>query len=128
MTYLLCTLMLFQVFQLDLSQFAKVKNLVEHYQFHQEEFGDNFWSFVDLHYGKHQNEHEDKHSDHEHLPVNDCHHFCHHSVYLSSNTYEIPDLILKISSEVNTSHSDSFSFLAISEVFQPPKNLSDYKS
>lgn len=127
-TYLLCSLMLCQVFQLDLSQFSKFKNLVEHYQFHQEEFGDDFWSFVDLHYGKQQNQHESEHDDHEHLPVNDCHHFCHHSIYLSSNTYEIPILSANISSEVDINHSDNFSFLAISEVFQPPKNLSDYKS
>ncbi len=128
MTYLLCTLMLSQVFQLDLSQFVKIQNLAEHYQFHQQEFGDDFWTFVDLHYGKNQNEHEDEHSDHEHLPVNDCHHFCHHSVYLSTNTYEIPSLISNISSEVNISHSESFSFLPTSEVFQPPKYLIDYKS
>lgn len=127
-TYILCTLMLSQAFQLDWSQFSKFKNLTEHYQFHQEEFGDDFWSFIDLHYGKHQNDHEDEHSDHEHLPANDCQHFCHHNIYLSSNTYEIPDIILNISSEVNISYTDSFSFLSTSDIFQPPKYWIDYKS
>lgn len=127
-TYLLCSLMLSQAFQIDWSQSSKFNNLTQHYKFHQEEFGDDFWSFVDLHYGKQQGEHEDEHSQHQQLPTNDYHNFYNYNVYLNTNNYEVPIALISISSEVDISYTNSFSYLACSDIFQPPKYLIDYKS
>ena len=43
-----------------------------HYQMHQEEYGDDFLTFIDLHYGSGKAEHQDEHQEHEQLPCLNC--------------------------------------------------------
>lgn len=51
---------------------VELGQLIEHYQFHHEEYGDNFMVFISKHYGElkasHSEKHQEEQKDHEKLP------------------------------------------------------------
>ncbi len=56
---------------------VKLPKLFEHYQEHQKNYGDNFFSFLNKHYGSEKDNHESKeHDEHHDLPFNHSHHVC----------------------------------------------------
>lgn len=71
-------LILVQGLNIHGSDIAELDELIEHAQFHSQEYGDNFFVFVSKHYGELKAEHNQKHQeekeDHEQLPFQ---HQCH---------------------------------------------------
>ena len=70
-------LILFQSFNLDINDVLEMDELVEHYQFHSREYGDNLIVFLSKHYGELKTDHHQKHKEeqkeHEELPFQ--HHY-----------------------------------------------------
>lgn len=68
----IASLVLLQSVNLNFIDLVELDELLEHYQFHQEEYGDNFLVFVSKHYGElkveHSQKHQEEQSDHEKLP------------------------------------------------------------
>ena len=62
------TLLVLQSINLNLVDLVKIPVLIEHYNQHQEEYGDDFFSFLDKHYGHDKEEHNTEHSEHQDLP------------------------------------------------------------
>lgn len=63
---LLSQLMLFQSMQISVIDLSNLPNLIEHAQFHKQQYGDSFLDFVMEHYAECQG--EQQHSEHKNLP------------------------------------------------------------
>lgn len=67
-------LILVQGVSLNFTDLGQLDELIEHAQFHKEEYGDNFLVFLSKHYGELQSEHNEKHQEeepeHQQLPLN----------------------------------------------------------
>ena len=63
---------LLQSFQITLEDIMQIDELIEHAQFHKQEYGDNFFVFLSKHYGElkaeHSKNHQEEQNDHEQLP------------------------------------------------------------
>ena len=103
-----------------------MKDLVEHAKYHSEEFGDDFFTFFEKHYGdlkaEHQKNHQEEKSQHEKLPFQ--HNNCNHLVAeVVIPNYQLP-LEKKVVSYTATPHfyyQDLYSYLERVSIFQPPK-------
>ena len=87
-----------------LNSIAQLDDFWSHYQEHQQEYGDNLITFLDLHYGSQKMEHEDEHSEHQDLPSQQNYQFQFTyfvEVAYSDNFFEIPAL--------NIQHNFSYS-------------------
>lgn len=123
---LLSTLVLFQSFNLDLSDMAHVDELIEHAQFHSEKYGDNFIVFISKHYGEmekeHKADHQEENEEHEKLPFT--HHCCSHvfTVYVM-NKMQLPELKTGPVADYTSNfyYLENYSFLGKPDIFQPPK-------
>ena len=122
----LSSLILLQSFGIHLDDIVQLDELIEHAQFHSNEYGDNMIVFLSKHYGElkanHQKEHQEEKKDHEQLPFN-------HSSSITSvtalviNTFKTELIQLDIS-ELKTSnfHYQTHSSSLHSEgILQPPR-------
>ncbi|MGO3184557.1 MAG: hypothetical protein ACTIJ9_17140 [Aequorivita sp.] len=100
--------------------------LVQHAQHHSENHGDDFFTFMQKHYGSlkaehEKNDNEDKH-DHEKLPFQ--HISCHHTIAdIVMVPFAIPSLKREISkNRTHTFHYQNlYSSLEKVSIFQPPQ-------
>ncbi|MGM0634843.1 MAG: hypothetical protein ACQESK_02165 [Bacteroidota bacterium] len=123
LAYILASIMMFQFFQLEINYLSNWEELNEHYEFHQEKYGDSFWTFIDLHYGKHQKDHQNEHSEHDNLPVHECTHAFHQVMLVNEIDFKIQ---FPLQNPQNTEvhyYKNLFDSLILSTVFQPPKNF-----
>ena len=71
---LIASMILIQGVNFNFGDLVQLDELIEHAQFHKEEYGDNFLVFLSKHYGELKAEHSEKHQeeapDHEQLPLN----------------------------------------------------------
>ena len=71
---LVALLILIQGVNFNFGDLVQLDELIEHAQFHKEEYGDNFLVFLSKHYGELKAEHSEKHQEeapeHEQLPLN----------------------------------------------------------
>ncbi|MEQ5790840.1 hypothetical protein J4E06_07240 [Muricauda sp. NFXS6] len=121
-------LLLLQSSNVHFKDLVELGQLVEHYQFHNKEYGDNFMVFVSKHYGElkasHSEKHQEEKKEHEKLP------FQHHQAPCAQplvfvlgqenfiNSYsEIP-----LASKGNFHYQMSYSLIWGDDPFQPPKN------
>jgi hypothetical protein len=69
---ILSVVMMFQSFGFSMEIVSKLSDVMEHAQFHQEEYGDDLLMFLSKHYGElmtdHQKQHQDEKEEHEKLP------------------------------------------------------------
>ena len=69
---MLSLLLLLQSAHVSLADLAGLDELMEHARYHQQEFGDNFLTFLSKHYGDQKADHSQKHQEekqqHEQLP------------------------------------------------------------
>lgn len=69
---LMIPLVLLQAMHLGFNDLIRLDELVEHAQFHQQEYGDSFFVFLSKHYGElkaqHEADHQEELPDHEQLP------------------------------------------------------------
>ncbi|EAR01170.1 hypothetical protein [Maribacter sp. HTCC2170] len=120
-------LILFQSFNLDLTDLAHIDELIEHAQFHSEKYGDNFFVFISKHYGEmekeHKAEHQEEKDEHEELPFN--HHCCSHifTAFVHNKT-QLPEhkTVPVADYTANFFYIDNYNSLEKTDIFQPPKN------
>jgi hypothetical protein len=121
-------LVLLQSANIHLKDLVELGELVEHYQFHSEEYGDDFMVFVSKHYGElkasHSQKHQEEQQEHEKLP------FQHHQTscaqplvfILSQDSFinSSPELLLI--DKGNFHYQISYSHIWGDNLFQPPKH------
>ncbi|MCR9265513.1 MAG: hypothetical protein NXH86_15265 [Flavobacteriaceae bacterium] len=122
----LSSLIFMQSINLHFNDLVELDELVEHYQFHSDEYGDNFLIFISKHYGAQKNTHSQQHQEeqqeHEELPFQ-------HQTQCSQLLVFVEDHkpILESRSEVPVATSDNFHYqMSYSTIwgdgpFQPPK-------
>ena len=121
--------MLFQSINIDMDDLIQLDELLEHSQFHKEQYGDSFFVFVSKHYGElkaeHSQRHQEQQDDHDELPFS--HHSCaHHATtdYIAT-AFAVP--IRK--TEPQLARKNQFFYqlpsgtLFSSGIFQPPKHI-----
>ncbi|RXG14392.1 hypothetical protein DSM03_101512 [Leeuwenhoekiella aestuarii] len=128
-TSILSIMLLTQSFNLSFGDFLHLEDLVNHYEYHQETFGDDVFSFLNKHYGElkaaHNLEHQEEREDHEKLPF-EHQHCCIHSVVAFLTDFELlpePKTIPLDQTTSNFAYRDSYSFSLVNSIFQPPKNV-----
>lgn len=114
--------MLMQSIHMGVDDIAKLPELMEHFEEHQEKFGDNLFSFIQKHYGSDKEKHESQERDEHHdLPFHHSHHVC------IDMKVDVPVLALEPAPEKTTT-KDYFVYRApctISRTYsilQPPKH------
>lgn len=110
----------------SISDIFMINDLVEHAKYHSEEFGDDFFTFFEKHYGdlktEHQKTHKDEKSQHEKLPFqhNHCNHLLAEVIVIG---YEFPlgKSIVYYTADPHFYYKNLYSFLERASIFQPPK-------
>jgi hypothetical protein len=119
-------LIVFQSVGLGMQDIFLLGRFVEHAEYHAENYGDDFFTFFEKHYGAlkadHQKNHKEEEKEHEELPFQ--HISCHHVLTdVVLEPFEIPI----IRDEINSFPSHTFyyqNFYSSLEkfcIFQPPK-------
>lgn len=119
-------LVFFQSVGIGISDVFMLTDLVEHAKFHSDEYGDDFLTFFEKHYGalkaEHDKSHQEENNDHDKLPFqhNNCNHLLTEVIVIG---YEFPLKKTEIlySQEHHFYYSDFYSFLNRSNIFQPPR-------
>ena len=120
-------LILIQSFNIHFDDIVEMDELIEHAQFHAQEYGDNFFVFISKHYGElkadHSQKHQEEKEDHEQLPFQ---HQCNSvsfSAFVLNQVAEYPleiDLVYDFDS--NFFYQDSYHSLAQEGLLQPPRH------
>ena len=121
-------LVLFQSLGLHSSDVTGFDALIKHLNTHEQDLGDNIFTFLDKHYGfqknKHDNEEDHGSDDHEKLP------FKHEICKVPGSVHVILPKIFRLeylrpSSEKETPLfvKSQYSFLKQFEIFQPPRRV-----
>ena len=126
-TILLSSLVLLQSLNIQVNDLLDFDELIEHYQFHNEAYGDTFLDFVSKHYGELKAEHSQKHqeeqSEHEKLPFQHTGHaFSTLEFVLVSSFLTNTILDISASKQSNFYYQISYSFDLTYGLLQPPKN------
>ncbi|WP_149274146.1 hypothetical protein [Pareuzebyella sediminis] len=121
-------LILIQSFGIHADDLVVLDELLEHAEFHAEEYGDNFFVFISKHYGElkveHSQKHQEEREDHERLPFQ---HHCHSTNLLSAlvlDQVDTPALTIHPIAERDSNffYLVSYHSLALGELFQPPRH------
>ena len=119
-------LVFFQSAGLGVADILMLDKLVEHAQYHSENYGDDFFTFFEKHYGvlKSQHQKNDKEENHAHDKLPFQHTSCNHLVTeVILAAFEIPVLKPAISTKgtSNFHYQNLYSSLEKSAIFQPPQ-------
>ena len=123
----LSLLLLLQSVHIAVADLARFDELVEHARYHQQQFGDNFLTFLSKHYGSQREEHSQKHREekpqHEQLP------FQHQAHMMGSYAFmprqPLPELVFPTDHPAD--HEPNFHYFRPgssgfrSGIFQPPR-------
>ena len=116
-----------QSFYLMAEDILQLDELLEHAQFHKQEYGDNFLVFLSKHYGElkldHSKNHQDEQSDHEQLPFQCQGHSSILIAYLQFNSSSLFNGIegLNLTPETNFHYLNLYASLHEEELLQPPR-------
>ena len=119
-------LILIQSFDIAFNDIAQLDELLEHAQFHAEEYGDNIFVFISKHYGElkdqHDKDHKEEKKDHEKLPFQN-HCSCASTVAIVSDTdfLRIDSLQIPEGMTPNFYYQPLTSSLHAKGLFQPPR-------
>ena len=111
---------------MNTSELGKMDVLLEHAQYHKEQYGDSLASFLSKHYGKlkqkhNQENHEEQH-EHERLPFQKVGSMAILMVFLlNTNTTTISLPIFPATQNDNFFYQQLYGSLWIGEILQPPK-------
>mgnify|MGYP000125954682 FL=1 len=122
-SYILSIIIFTQALGLSPKTFVNLDDIWSHYKMHQEEYGDDFMTFIDLHYGSGKAEHQDEHQEHEQLPCLNCNLFQNQILILTVLDFNLIEVETPIHKNLNSFYSDNYFSTVIIEVFQPPKNF-----
>ena len=122
----LSALMLIQSFNLGTDDIMQLDELMEHAQYHNQEYGDNFFVFLSKHYGEqkaeHSKNHQEEQKDHEQLPFQCQGHVSTVIAFLPQQTPSYSDGIeILDTTEFNFHYFNFYSSLHEEELLQPPK-------
>jgi hypothetical protein len=124
LSILLSVTLLVQSMHLTFRDLVQLDELLEHAQYHKEQFGDNFAIFLSKHYGDQKKEHHQKHHEereqHEKLPFQ---HSCTHVLTLIVRlpSFELPSPSESLRDKDSFYYQRSSSELYSKGIFQPPK-------
>jgi hypothetical protein len=117
-----------QSFNLGPSDILQLDELMEHAQFHKQEYGDSFFVFLSKHYGElkeeHTKNHQEEQHEHEQLPFQ-CHgHNTSILAFFDIGLHESFDdnMGISISTEANFHYLNLYASLNETELLQPPKH------
>lgn len=119
-------LVFFQSVGIGISDIFMMRNLMEHARYHSEEFGDDFFTFFEKHYGdlktEHQRDHQEEKSQHEKLPFqhNNCNHLVAEVVIFAYN-FPLEKCGISHTTNPHFFYQDLYSYLERVSIFQPPK-------
>jgi hypothetical protein len=117
-------LILVQSFSINIEDISKFDALLEHAQYHQKVYGDNFFQFLSEHYGNQMTSHQNKHKGHDKLPFKDHNHILSHINTAFTLFPTIGDPINQrtfTELTLNVLYKESSSSFEKPSVFQPPK-------
>lgn len=121
----LSSLILIQSIHLGFDDILQLDELIEHAQFHKQEYGDNFFVFLSKHYGELKAEHSEKHQeeqkDHEQLPFQCQSHITLTAFVIHDSIFESDTIESSEAPEANFHYQSSFSSLHKKGLLQPPK-------
>lgn len=119
-------LILIQSFDIAINDIAQLDELLEHAQFHAEQYGDNLFVFISKHYGElkeqHNKDHQEEKNEHEKLPFqNHCN--CTSTVAILSDNHLIPLNAIQNPDDTGTNfyYCSPISSLHAKGLFQPPR-------
>ncbi|MCB0399336.1 MAG: hypothetical protein KDD26_06865 [Winogradskyella sp.] len=124
---LLSGFILIQSLQISIDDIMQLDELIEHAQFHNQEYGDNFFVFLSKHYGELKAEHtEDNHqeqSDHEQLPFQ-CqgHHVSIVGIVQIPFRPSVDTFDINTASEANFHYLNLYASFNEKELLQPPRH------
>lgn len=128
MSILLSLSILLQGLNFHLSDMIELQVLIKHLEEHQMSYGDDFFTFFDKHYGDLRQEHDQEEhkgsSEHEKLPFK--HKVCQFNAGVLINSYSGTETTrdpVPTHSLQDHYYLDNYSFLDLTDIFQPPKFL-----
>lgn len=126
-TAFLSLFILIQSFNISFGDFLHFQDLINHYEYHQNTFGDDVYTFINKHYGElkseHNREHQEEREDHEKLPF-EHQHSCVHTInaFFSQNESQaIPKIVPVDQTTSYSEYHNSYSYALHSSIFQPPR-------
>ena len=120
------SLIMLQSFGVHYSDVVQLDELIEHAQFHSEQYGDNMFVFLSKHYGElkaeHQRDHQEEKKDHEKLPFNhSVSHTCVADVIINSYNSDLNDIEILDFKSPNFYYHTPSSSLHSEGILQPPR-------
>ena len=115
-----------QSFGVHYNDIIQLDELIEHAQFHSEQYGDNMLVFLSKHYGElkvdHQRDHQEEKKDHEKLPFNhSASHTCVADVIINTFKAELNDIEILDLNSPNFYYQPPSSSLHSEGILQPPR-------
>ena len=123
---LMSFLILIQGLNISMNDIMKLDELIEHAQFHKQEYGDNFITFLSKHYGEFKTEHlkthQEEKQDHDELPFHCQGHVLTSMVFIMDKS-NMSSLLLDVSEELTHQYfyQSSYSYLHDISILQPPR-------
>ena len=111
---------------LSISDIFLFSDLVEHVKYHSEEYGDDYFTFFEKHYGdlktEHQKAQNEENSQHEKLPFqhNNCNHLLAEVVLIGYNL-PLGKSVVFNTVDPHFYYQNLYSFLERASIFQPPQ-------
>lgn len=124
---LLSMLILLQSTSIGVADVLRMTDLVEHAQYHKQEYGDSLFVFLSKHYGQlkkgHMGDHPHDSSDHSKLPFhhNGCVHMSFVAMIQDTNPAELHKIQPSLTKQDNFHYKEPASSLFTKGIFQPPK-------
>ena len=115
-----------QSFGVHYDDIIQLDELVEHAEFHSEQYGDDIVVFLSKHYGElkadHQRDHQEEKKDHEKLPFNhSAPHTCVADIFISTYKSELNEIEFLDFTSSNFYYQAPTSSLHSQGILQPPR-------
>ena len=127
--FIISSILLVQSMNFHFSDIARIGDLIEHAQFHQDEYGDDLFAFFAKHYGELKAEHEKQnpyeHQDHEKLPFHCDHHTSNHIQLIFSFVDKalIPTPKFFVFRESTSFYVSIYNSPDLNTILQPPRSI-----
>lgn len=120
---LLSSIILIQSFNIHFNDFCKLNELVEHIQYHADNYGDDIFTFFSKHYGELREKHNENHQkeDHNQLPFDHDYSINHVTVYILQKIKITQISKIYTSKKSKFFYQENYSSLDETDIFQPPK-------
>lgn len=120
--------LIIQSFNIGAGDILQLDELMEHAQFHKQEYGDNFFVFLSKHYGElkaeHSKNHQEEQKDHEQLPFQCQAHVSSVIAFIyPQSAFFSNDLEVLNTTNSNFHYLNFYSSLHEEELLQPPKQV-----